>query len=183
MKKRMFLATVVILFSAALYASTGIADITPKKIASGSTSETIEINYYPRPTPTPPWGNGSLTLIIPEEFSDLPSLTSGERGELKVYYLRGGVTIEPVSNSNILIDGRAVTITAINLMPNDFLKIVYGTKENDGGGVQAPSLPGMYYFLMQEIAQVQGLQYTEAILEDGSIRIEMTGEPYLKGVL
>lgn len=39
------------------------------------------------------------------------------------------------------------------------------------------------YFLMQEIAQVQGLQYTEAILEDGSIRIEMTGEPYLKGVL
>ncbi|HPD19242.1 MAG TPA: hypothetical protein PLF61_06230, partial [Candidatus Goldiibacteriota bacterium] len=36
------------------------------------------------------------------------------------------------------------------LMPNDFLKIVYGTKENGGGGVQAPYAPGTYYFLMQE---------------------------------
>jgi uncharacterized repeat protein (TIGR01451 family) len=148
MKKRMFLATIMILFSVALYSSTGTADITPEKIARGSTSETIEINYYPHPVSS--WDNGSLTLIIPEEFFDVPSLAYGARGEIKVYYLRDGVTVEPVANANILIDGRAVTITAINLMPNDFLKIVYGTKENGGGGVQAPYAPGTYYFLMQE---------------------------------
>lgn len=34
-------------------------------------------------------------------------------------------------------------------------------------------------FLVEEIAQAQGLSYTQVVTEDGSIRMELTGNPYL----
>lgn len=148
MKKMMFLIIGIILFSVSLYALTGKAYITPEKVARSYFSETIEITYNAGYGTN--WLNGEVELVIPEKFPDLPSLTAGARGEIKVYYLRGGTTEEPIANSNILIDGRAITITAINLTANDLLKIIYGTKDNGGGGVQTPSVPGTYYFLMYE---------------------------------
>lgn len=148
MKKIMFLLVVTVLFKVGLYALSGTAYITPEKVARGSYSETIAITYNSDGATF--WYNGALEIIIPEEFPDLPSLTIGARGEIKCNYLRGGLTIEPIPDSNILIDGRAITITAINLSPNDIIKIIYGITDNGGGGVQAPFTPGIYYFLMFE---------------------------------
>lgn len=38
------------------------------------------------------------------------------------------------------------------------------------------------YYMVEEIAQSQGLQYTKVPTEDGSIKLELTGESYLQGV-
>jgi len=38
------------------------------------------------------------------------------------------------------------------------------------------------YYLVQELAQSQGLSYTQSIADDGSIIVELTGEPFLMGV-
>jgi len=38
------------------------------------------------------------------------------------------------------------------------------------------------YYLVQELAQSQGLSYTKSIADDGSIIVELTGEPFLMGV-
>ena len=38
------------------------------------------------------------------------------------------------------------------------------------------------YYLVEEVAQNQGLNFSHYITEDGSMKIELTGEPYLTGV-
>lgn len=146
--KKIFISVFFIFICAEIFGLTGNANLEPTKIARGSYGQTIEITYYPGNGIV--WNNGLISLIIPEEFPTLPTVSPGYPGEIKVYYFRNGTTIEPISQSNIIIEGRAITITAINFNSNDFLRIEYGTKDNGGSGIQAPYIQGVFYFLMYE---------------------------------
>jgi len=146
--KKIFVIVFLIFMCTEIFGLTGNANLIPVKIARGTYGNTIEITYYPGSDII--WNDGLISIIIPEDFPTLPTVSPGYPGEIKVSYFRNGATIEPISQSNITIDGRAITITAINLNPNDSLQIVYGTKDNGGSGVQAPYMPGVFYFLMYE---------------------------------
>ncbi len=146
--KRSVTAAIILLISAASYAMTGTASITPQEAAPNGNGVEVKVLYYP-----PAYGisAGKLELVIPDAFTSPPTFITSSQGVMKATIYRSGSTAEPVPQANILLSGNAVTITALDMATNDYMEIVYGDLAT-GYGVSTPMYPGEYVFKINESA-------------------------------
>jgi len=131
-----------------LYATTGVATIEPAQLPNNGYGYTITINFYPANTVS--WINGNIQIDIPQQFPNAPGLIPTDYGYVEATIMRGGTNPEPVSVSNILVEGWTITINALTFSPGDFLKVIYGSKSGGGYGIGTPMTPGLYFFNVRE---------------------------------
>lgn len=144
MKKLLLLA---ILAAAALpvFAGTGTAVMYPSQAPTSFYGFVAELRYAP--DAAGPWTNGSIEVIVPPDFTIAPQNTvQAADGYVEAFIMRGGTNPEQVPGTNIFVSGYAITVTAVTMATNDYLKVIYGSNAYGGQGITTPMYAAKYIF-------------------------------------
>ena len=117
----------------------GSAVISPTRVAAGTTGNTIIITFT---NGQDTWGNGTLKVIIPDEWS-APSLTGTNPG----YYT---VSVSGGSYAGTMVNGQTIIIYVNNLQATTgTVTITYGSKVLGGPGAASQSNTGTAIFKVE----------------------------------
>ena len=147
MKKRILAALILITAAYSYsYSATGTAVIAPAYIAPSAYHPVITVTY--KAAPGVIINSGAVALQVNSGFSPAPSNVTTNAGAITAVIMVNGTTPTDVPQSDITVDGYAVTINSITMQTADSLIITYGG--TGSGGLYGPSATGAYPFYVSE---------------------------------
>lgn len=138
------------------YCGTGTASISPASLAPGAFHPVITITY--KTAAANGISAGAVAVQVNPAFVPAPSNVTTDPGAVTAVIMQNGTNPVAVPQSDIAVDGYAVTINSITMQTADSLIITYG---NTGtAGIYGPSNPGAYPFYMSEETSSTDMSFT-----------------------